>query len=86
MQKELTIKLNDEVYDGLMNLVGEQNAGQFIESVLRPYVTEPTKEYEVKIPLNNGKRKIYLRSPRLKNPADAAGKLEIEIIREDKNA
>lgn len=38
MQKELTISLSDETYQGLMNLVGEKNASQFIEAVLRPHV------------------------------------------------
>ena len=38
MQKELTISLSDETYQGLMNLVGEKNASQFIEAVLRPYI------------------------------------------------
>jgi hypothetical protein len=69
MQKELVIKLNDDIYNGLMKLVGEKNASQFIESVLRPIVSETTEEFEVKIPLNKGERKIYLRSPHLKNSA-----------------
>ena len=40
MQKELTISLSDETYQGLMNLVGEKNASQFIQSVLRPYFSK----------------------------------------------
>lgn len=71
MQKELTINLSDETYQGLMKLVGEKNASQFIESVLRPHVSESNEEYEVKLPLNNGERKIYIRSPHLADAADA---------------
>ena len=70
MQKELTINISDETYTGLMNLVGKKNAGQFIESVLRPYLSESEELFEVTLPLNNGERKIYLRSPHLKNPSD----------------
>ena len=36
MQKELTINLSDETYRGLIELVGEKNASQFVEAVLQP--------------------------------------------------
>jgi len=86
MSKELTINLDDEIYTGLMDLVGEKKASQFIESVLRSHLKkEFSKEiptiYDVEIPLNNGKRKVYLRSPRLKNPSQIE-ELKIEIIEE----
>ena len=84
MQKELTINISDETYENLMKLVGEKNASQFIESLLRPVVSE-SKEYEVKIPLNNGERKVYIRSPRLANPSDIE-KLKVELIEEPVNA
>ena len=71
MHREITISLSDETYQGLIKLVGKKNTSQFIESVLLPYISESEEIYEVKVPLNNGKRKIYLRSPRLKNPSDA---------------
>ncbi|GEM_PF-4669920 len=58
MQKELTISLSDETYQGLMKLVGEKNASQIIEAVLRPHVSQSQEEFEVKLPLNNGERKI----------------------------
>ncbi len=80
MQKELTINISDETYQGLMNLVGEKNASQFIESVLRPYVSE-TEEYTVKLPVHKG-RKIYVRSPHLVNPLDIH-KLTVELTEED---
>ncbi len=38
MQKELTINISDETYQGLMQLVGEKNASQFIEAVLHPFI------------------------------------------------
>ncbi|MBN1887888.1 MAG: hypothetical protein JW850_07845 [Thermoflexales bacterium] len=37
-QKELTITLDEQVYDGLYALVGQQNISQFIESLVRPHV------------------------------------------------
>ncbi len=70
MEKELTINLSEETYAGLMDLVGEANASEFIESVLRPYVSDSEVEFEVKLPRIGGKKRIYLRSPRLKNPED----------------
>jgi hypothetical protein len=85
MQKELTISLSDETYQGLMNLVGEKNASQFIEAVLRPHVSQTQEEYEVKLPLNNGERKIYIRSPRLINPSDAKI-FKVQLVEENLNA
>ena len=82
MQKELTISLSDETYQGLMNLVGEKNASQFIEAVLRPHVAESKEEHEVKLPFNNGERKVYIRSPRLANPS-VEEFLKVELVEED---
>jgi hypothetical protein len=85
MQKELTISLSDETYQGLIKLVGEKNASQFIEAVLRPHVSQTQEEYEVKLPLNNGERKIYIRSPRLVNPSDAEI-FKVQPVEENLNA
>lgn len=85
MQKELTINISDETYTGLMNLVGKKNASRFIESVLRPYLSESDELYEVKLPLNNGERKIYLRSPNLKYPSDVS-RLRVSLVEENSNA
>lgn len=79
MQKELTINLSEETYDGLMELAGAENASQFIEAALRPHIFG--EEYEVKLQLNNGQRKIYLRSPRLVN-RESADRLKVEIVEE----
>ena len=38
MQKKLTITINEEVYDGLHNVVGRRKISRFIESLVRPYV------------------------------------------------
>ena len=65
-----------------MKLVGEKNASQFIESVLRPHVSESNEEYEVKLPLNNGERKIYILSPHLADPSDAEI-LKVELVEND---
>lgn len=79
MQKELTIKLSEETYNGLIELVGAENASQFIEAALRPHIFG--EEYEVKLPLNNGQKKIYLRSPHLVN-RELADRLRVEIVEE----
>lgn len=68
-----------------MKLVGEKNASQFIETVLEPYTSEPEEEYEVTLPLNNGERKIYMRSPHLKNRADIE-KFRLEMTKESADA
>ena len=87
MSKELTINLDDELYTGLMKSVGEQNVSRFIESVLRSHLKNRfSKEApvicDVELPLNGGKRKVYLRSPRLKNPSQFQ-ELEMEMIPEN---
>jgi len=82
MQKELTISLSDETYQNLMKLVGEKNASQFIEAVLRPHVSQTPEEFEVKLPVKNGERKFFILSPHLANPSDA-DLLKVELVEED---
>lgn len=67
MQKELTINISDETYQGLMNLVGEKNASQFIESVLRPVI------------LAEENRTFKILSPRLADQSQA-NLLELEFV------
>jgi len=82
MSKELTINLDNELYTGLMKSVGEKNVNRFIETVLRSHLKNDSSEiYDVELPLNDGKRKVYLRSPRLKNPSQIK-ELEMEMIEE----
>ncbi len=38
MQKRLTITIDEEVYEGLYEVVGKGKISRFIESVVRPYV------------------------------------------------
>jgi predicted CopG family antitoxin len=38
MHKELTISIDEQVYDGLYKVVGRGAINQFIEDLLRPYV------------------------------------------------
>lgn len=38
MSKQLTINLGDDVYDGLKDLIGENDFSEFIESLIRPHV------------------------------------------------
>ena len=68
MKKELTINISDETYQGLINLVGEQNASRFIESVLRPYIL-PAEE----------NRTFKILSPRLADQSQAE-LLELKFI------
>ncbi len=81
MQKELTINISDETYQGLMNLVGEKNASQFIESLLRPAVSKSKeeKEYEVKLPPHDKNKTFKIHSPRLADESQAE-LLELEFI------
>jgi len=82
MSKELTIILDDELYANLMNSVGEQNVSRFIESAVLSHLKNGSAEiYDVELPLNDGKRKVYIRSPRLKNPSQIE-ELKIEMIEE----
>ena len=85
MQKELTISLSEETYRGLMELVGEKKASQFIEAFLSRYFSEYHEEYEVKLPFNDEKRKIYILSPHLANSIDLP-KIKMEVLKEEVDA
>lgn len=41
MQKKLTITIDEEVYDGLYSTIGPRRISQFIETLVRPFVTQP---------------------------------------------
>ena len=50
MQKKLTISLDEQVYEGLQSVVGQENISRFIEDLVRPHViasdvSEPAAEY-----------------------------------------
>ena len=44
MQKKLTITIDEQVYFGLHNVVGQRKISQFIESLVRPHVLKPSLE------------------------------------------
>ncbi len=44
MQKKLTITVEEQVYEGLYNVVGRRNISQFINSLVRPHVIKPDLE------------------------------------------
>ncbi|CAN5419085.1 hypothetical protein BH20ACI1_BH20ACI1_03110 [soil metagenome] len=44
MQKELTITIDEQVYEGLHNVVGKQEISRFIESLVRPHVVKSNLE------------------------------------------
>lgn len=44
MQKKLTITIDEEVYQGLYRRIGRRRISQFIESLVRPHVTDAELE------------------------------------------
>ncbi|MCD4715247.1 MAG: ribbon-helix-helix domain-containing protein [Desulfobacterales bacterium] len=40
MQKKLTVTIDEEVYDGLRNVIGPRKISRFIEDLVRPHVTK----------------------------------------------
>ncbi len=44
MHKKMTITLDEEVYEGLYRVVGRRRMSQFIEDLVRPYVTDEALE------------------------------------------
>jgi hypothetical protein len=38
MQKKLTITIDEQVYDGLYNVIGPRRISRFIEDLVRPHV------------------------------------------------
>ena len=40
MQKKLTITVDEEVYEGLRNVIGPRKISRFIEDLVRPHVTK----------------------------------------------
>ena len=40
MQKKLTVTIDQEVYDGLYNVVGPRRISKFIEELVRPHVVK----------------------------------------------
>ena len=44
MQKKLTITIDEEVYEGLHNTIGKRRISRFIETLVRPHVTDQSLE------------------------------------------
>ena len=40
MQKKLTVTIDEEVYEGLREVIGPRKISRFIEDLVRPYVTK----------------------------------------------
>jgi predicted CopG family antitoxin len=40
MQKKLTVTVDEEVYEGLRNVIGPRKISRFIEDLVRPHVTK----------------------------------------------
>ena len=48
MKKELTIRIDEQVYEGLYRLIGKDAISQFIENLVRPHVMGTDLEAEYK--------------------------------------
>ena len=44
MQKKLTITIDEEVYEGLHQIIGPRRISRFIETLVRPHVLQPDLE------------------------------------------
>lgn len=44
MQKKLTITIDEQVYEGLHDIIGRRRISQFIESLVRPHVVKNNLE------------------------------------------
>lgn len=44
MQKKLTITLDEQIYEALHRIMGQQNLSQFLENLVRPQVIETDLE------------------------------------------
>ena len=40
MQKKLTVTIDEEVYEGLREVIGPRKISRFIEDLIRPHVTK----------------------------------------------
>jgi len=49
MQKKLTISIDEEVYEGLRDVIGPGKISKFVEELVRPHVVRPRldSEYEM---------------------------------------
>ena len=46
MQKKLTITIDQEVYEGLHDVIGPRKISKFVEELVRPHVVRPNLESE----------------------------------------
>ena len=44
MQKKLTITIEEEVYEGLHEVIGPRKISKFVEELVRPHVVRPKLE------------------------------------------
>ena len=44
MQKKLTITIEEEVYEGLHEVIGPRKISRFVENLVRPHVVRPKLE------------------------------------------
>ncbi len=44
MQKKLTITVDEEVYEGLHQVIGPRKISKFVEELVRPHVVRPRLE------------------------------------------
>lgn len=46
MRKKLTITIDEEVYEGLHQVIGRRRISRFVETLVRPHVLQPDLEQE----------------------------------------
>ncbi|MBE0604286.1 MAG: addiction module antitoxin [Deltaproteobacteria bacterium] len=56
MQKKLTISIDEEVYEGLHDVIGPRKISNFIEELVRPHVVRPRLESEYELMGKDKKR------------------------------
>lgn len=44
MRKKLTITIDEEVYEGLHQIIGRRRISRFVETLVRPHVLQPDLE------------------------------------------
>ncbi len=56
MQKKLTITVDEEVYEGLKEVIGPGKIGRFVEDLVRPHVIKPKLDMQYRRMAEDEKR------------------------------
>ena len=58
MQKKSTISIDEQVYDGLYEVVGKGSISQFIETLVRPHVIKDDLDAAYKLMAEDQEREV----------------------------